>query len=74
MQVDLCLSLLEESFKLRNCVFLVNFRLILDVSGTSTESQGGEGLHLVERVWAASDDEGCARVASQGLLQYAGEF
>ena len=68
------LHLFEERLILRDGHLLVDLRLILDLLGSLTETEGGDSLCLVEDRGAASDDEAGLRVTSQRFLQDAGEL
>ena len=60
--------LFEERLVLRDGHLLVDLRLILDLLGTLTETEGGDSLCLVKDRRAASDDEAGLGVTSQGFL------
>lgn len=65
---------LELDLELSDRQLLVDTSLVLDALRSHSESKGREGFRFVVGGWRAVDDEGGARVTSEGLLEDTGEF
>mmetsp|Transcript_57268 Transcript_57268/g.150720 ORF Transcript_57268/g.150720 Transcript_57268/m.150720 type:complete len:365 (+) Transcript_57268:1004-2098(+) len=73
-RLELVVPLVEEKLQLLGGALEVDLHDVLDHLGALAEAQRADRLLLVEVGGRARDDERRLRVASQGLLQHAGEL